>query len=167
MKEMYSAAKWMFFCFFLVACGQVAATDEAPQDDLDLIDWKLAQQRMSMLSQMGYHPFLMPLIMENRDMLGLTKQQIGAFKDWRNKYRVPLIHSMNQIINERVAFQRIALNPNTSEDVLLAKQSEIFKLHRKVLKYQMSCRRNILDTFTEEQWDNFRFLLVENGYVLD
>lgn len=167
MKVLPTAIKWVLICVFLVCCGQVAAADKTGQDDLDLIDWKLAKERMKLLSQMGYHPFLMPLIMENRDMLGLTKEQVKAFKDWRNKYRVPLIHSMNQIINARVAFQRISLNPDTTDEVLMAKQAEIFKLHEKVLKYQLSCRRNILDTFTEEQWDNFRFLLIENGYDLD
>jgi len=51
--------------------------------------------------------------------------------------------------------------------LLIAKQAEIFKLHKKVLKYQLSSRRNILDTFTAEQRDSFGFLLIESGYVLD
>lgn len=167
MKALRVAAVWMFLFVFQTTGSQVLAQDEVQQDNLDVIDWELARERMSLLSQMGYHPFLMPLIMENRDMLGLTQEQVNTFKDWRSKYRVPLIHTMNQIINERVSFQRISLNPDTTEEVLLAKQAEIFKLHSKVLKYQMSCRRTILDTFNEEQWDNFRFLLIENGYVLD
>ena len=74
---------------------------------------------------------------------------------------------MNKIIQERNAFQRISLSPDTTEEVLLAKQQEIFKLHQKVLRYQLSCRRHILDNFTEDQWDSFRFVLAENGYVLD
>ncbi len=150
-----------------LAWVQCAADEAAAPSDLDLIDWGLAKQQMSMLSQMGYHPFLMPLIMENRDAIGLTNEQVKVFREWRNKNRVPLIHAMNRIIQERVAFQRIALNPKTSEEVLFAKQEEIFKLHRKVLKYQLSCRRNILDTFDDEQWDNFRFVLIESGYSLD
>jgi len=150
-----------------LAWMQCGADEAAGPSDLDLIDWDLAKQQMSMLSQMGYHPFLMPLIMENRDAIGLTNEQVKVFREWRNKNRVPLIHAMNRIIQERVAFQRIALNPKTSEEVLFAKQEEIFKLHRKVLKYQLSCRRNILDTFDDEQWDNFRFVLIESGYSLD
>lgn len=149
----------------LGAHGAVQAQEA--NSDLDLIDWDLAKQRMAMLSQLGYHPFLMPLIMENRDAIGLSNEQVRVFREWRNRYRVPLIHTMNQIIAERVAFQKIALNPRTSEEVLLAKQNEIFKLHKKVLDYQLSCRRTILDTFTDEQWDNFRFVLTENGYVLE
>lgn len=167
METFYAATRWVFLCVLLMGCGQVAAENKSQPNDLDVIDWELVKERMALLSQLGYHPFLLPLVMENRDMLGLTKDQVNAFKEWRSKYRVPLIHTMNQIVSARVAFQRIALNPETTEEVLLAKQAEIFKLHEKVLKYQLSCRRNILDTFTEEQWDNFRFLLTEHGYVLD
>ena len=166
MRPLNAFISMVFLCG-LLGGATAAAQDAAQEDDLDVIDWELAKERMSLLSQLGYHPFLMPLIMENRDMLGLTREQIKTFKEWRNKYRVPLIHTMNEIIKERVAFQRISLNPETTEEVLLAKQAEIFKLHKKVLKYQLSCRRNILDTFNEEQWDNFRFLLTEHGYVLD
>lgn len=152
---------------FMLVSGLAHAAGESAQSDLDLIDWDLAKERMKMLSQMGYHPFLMPLIMENRDVIGLSNDQVKVFREWRNNYRVPLIHAMNRIIQERINFQRIALNPHTREEVLLAKQNEIFKLHEKVLNYQLSCRRTILDTFNDEQWDNFRFVLTENGYTLD
>ena len=59
------------------------------------------------------------------------------------------------------------LLPDTSDEVLKAKQTEIFKLHRKVLLLQLSCRRTILDTFTEEQWDNFKFVLSEAGFDVE
>jgi hypothetical protein len=158
---------WALALAIALACVPSGAEQGTARSDLDLIDWDLAKKQMAMLSQMGYHPFLMPLIMENRDAIGLTNEQVKVFRAWRNKNRVPLIHAMNKIIQERAAFQRIALNPETREEVLYAKQEEIFKLHRKVLKYQLSCRRNILDTFSDEQWDNFRFVLAESGYSLD
>lgn len=151
----------------LAQTGQQAAQGKAADSDPEIIDWGAAKKQMAMLSQLGYHPFLMPLIMENRDVIGLSNAQVRVFRNWRNKYRVPLLHTMNRVLQERLAFQRISLNPKTSEEVLLAKQEEIFKLHKKVLKYQLSCRRNILDTFTDEQWDEFRFVLTENGYALD
>ena len=116
---------------------------------------------------MGYHPFLMPLIMKNRDFLELTDDQTKSFMAWRDKNRAHLLKTMNKIIEERNLFYKLSLSPNTREEVLLAKQSEIFKLQREVLKYQISCRRNILDTFTNEQWDNFRFVLTENGFEID
>ena len=64
-------------------------------------------------------------------------------------------------------FHKLSLRKDTSEDVLRAKQEQIFKLQRKVLELQLSCRRHILDTFTEQQWDNFRFVLTENGYEIE
>lgn len=145
------------------------ATDKSKPSEpqsVDVIDWELAMERMKGLSQMGYHPFLMPLIMENRDFIELTRDQVSTFMKWRNKNRVSLLHTMNKIIYERNKFHQLSLDPMTSEEVLKTKQEEIFKLHKKVLAYQLSCRRNILDTFTDEQWDNFRFVLSENGYEL-
>jgi len=135
-------------------------------EELDVIDWDTAFKRMKKLSPMGFHPFLMPLIMKNRDFIELTPDQLRVFKGWRDKNRVPLLHTMDKIIYERNLFNKLALQPDTSNEVLMTKQKEIFKLHEKVLDYQLSCRRAILDTFTEEQWDNFRFVLSENGFEI-
>lgn len=161
------AGKWILLLVVTLVAAQAGAMDDAAHSASDPIDWSLANRQMTSLSPMGFHPFIMPLVMENRDAIGLTERQVRIFRDWSNNNRVPLIHAMNRIIQERVAFQRIALNPRTSEEVLYAKQEEIFRLYRKVLEYQLSCRRHILDTFTDEQWDNFRFVLMENGYALD
>ncbi len=133
----------------------------------DEIDWKVAFERMKRVSPMGYHPFLMPLIMRNRDFIELDDDQIRAFRKWSKKYRIKLLHTMDKIIYERNRFHKLSLNPHTSEEVLRTKQQEIFRLQQKVLEYQFSCRRNILDTFNEEQWDNFRFVLNENGFETD
>lgn len=174
MKVWLKLAGRVIFILGVAWCAPGSAQDEQQADPesaangaTDPIDWAQAKKQMAMLSQMGYHPFLMPLIMENRDVIGLSNEQVRVFRRWRSKYRVPLLHSMNQILQERLAFQRISLNPRTSEEVLLAKQEEIFKLHKKVLKYQLSCRRTILDTFTDAQWEEFRYVLIENGYTLD
>lgn len=155
-------------------CFSVSASEfddriptQAEIEAFEEIDWAVAFSRMKKLSQIGFHPFLMPLLMRNRDFIELTDEQLGIFKDWRHKNRVPLLHTMDKIIYERSLFTKLSLSPNTSEDTLIAKQKVIFKLHQKVLNYQLSCRRNILDTFTEEQWDNFRFVLTENGYAVD
>ncbi|MGB5649808.1 MAG: hypothetical protein WBM59_06975, partial [Sedimenticolaceae bacterium] len=82
----------VIFIVGIAWCAPGAAQNEqqpdegaAPSSDLDVIDWNLAKQRMKMLSQMGYHPFLMPLIMENRDAIGLSNEQVRVFRDWRSK----------------------------------------------------------------------------------
>jgi len=145
----------------------VQTTLYAHDISVDKIDWKSLDKKMKKLSPLGFHPFLMPLIMNNRDAIGLTKEQLKDFLDWRNKNRVQVMHTMNKILKLRNDFLRLSLSPNVSNSVLESKQEEIFKLHRKVLKYQLSCRRNILDNFNEEQWDNFFFVLGENGYDIE
>lgn len=149
------------------ASNPSAEQDKQLLEDVDVIDWELAQKRLKSISKVGYHPFLMPLIMENRDFIELTNEQMQVFMDWRKKNRVAILHLMNKIIYELNLFHKLSLEPNTREEVLIAKQEQIFKMHKKVLEYQLSCRRHILDTFTEQQWDNFRFVLSENGYEID
>jgi hypothetical protein len=143
-------------------CSQASA-DENFED----IDWDLVHNRMKSLSTAGYHPFLMPLIMANSDFIELTDEQLEVFKKWRSKNRVKILHLMDKIIYERNQFHKLSLQKDTREEVLKAKQEKIFKLHQKVLKYQLSCRREILDNFTEQQWENFNFVLSSNGYVID
>lgn len=152
-------------CLGLLTNSQ--AQESSGPTDPDVIDWELAKERVAIISPMGYHPFLMPLIMQNRDFIGMTDEQKDIFMEWRDENRPELLATMNKIIKARVDFHRISLNPETSDEVLLSKQAEIFKLQKKVLRLQISCRRNILDNFDEEQMDNFRFVLIDHGYQLD
>ena len=143
-------------------CSQVSA-----EEDLDEIDWDLIQSRMNSIKPAGYHPFLMPLIMANRDFIELTDEQLEVFQKWRKTNRVKIIHLMDKIIYERSQFLKLSLQKDTRQEVLIAKQEKIFKLHQKVLQIQLSCRREILDNFTEQQWDNFNFVLSSNGYEVE
>ena len=158
-----------FLLIFSSAQAQEGLAEQQPllTHNIDVIDWKTATQRMKKLSPLGFHPFIMPLIMLHRDALDLTPEQMATFIKWRNKNRVPLLHIMDKIIYERNLFNKLALSPHTSEALLEAKQAAIFKLHERVLKYQLSCRRHILDSFTEDQWESFKFVLSEEGYEFD
>lgn len=39
-------------------------------------------------------------------------------------------------------------------------------LHQKVLDYKLSCRANIHNTFTQQNWDDFFVVLAEAGYAI-
>lgn len=147
--------------------SQCDCSKGSAEENFDEIDWDLVHNRMKSLSTAGYHPFLMPLIMANADFIELTDEQLEVFKKWRSKNRVKILHLMDKIIYERNQFHKLSLQQDTREEVLIAKQEKIFKLHQKVLKYQLSCRREILDNFTEQQWENFNFVLSSNGYVIE
>ena len=40
--------------------------------------------------------------------------------------------------------------------------SDIISLHKKLIKIKLSCRKMLVDSFTEEQWDNFAFAVADN-----
>jgi hypothetical protein len=61
-----------------------------------------------------------------------------------------------------VQFRVDALSPGISADQLLASQSEIQDLQRQLLKIKLSCRDLVMATFTEEQWENFAFVVADN-----
>lgn len=70
---------------------------------------------------------------------------------------------MNQVIEKMVRFRIESLSPDVSEEHLLASQSEIQELQRQLLKIKLSCRELIMTTFTDEQWENFAFVVSDNS----
>jgi len=69
---------------------------------------------------------------------------------------------MNAIIEKMVEFRVESLSPSISGDELLAFQSDIQELQVQLLKIKLSCRELIMSTFTDEQWDNFAFIISDN-----
>jgi hypothetical protein len=61
-----------------------------------------------------------------------------------------------------VQFRIESLSPDVSNEHLLASQSEIQELQRQLLKIKLSCRELIMTTFTDEQWENFAFVVADN-----
>ena len=69
---------------------------------------------------------------------------------------------MNKIIEKMVQFRVESLSPDISGEQLLAFQAEIQELQRELLKIKLSCREIIMSTFTDEQWENFAFVISDN-----
>lgn len=110
-------------------------------------------------------PTLLPTIMRNRDVLQLTDQQIKSFRDWRKQHYRNMVKTMNEIIEKRVAFKKVALDPKTSSDELLEMQNDILVLQKKLLEIKLTCRNMLVNTFTEEQWDNFAFVVADQPRI--
>jgi len=73
-----------------------------------------------------------------------------------------MVNLMNEIIEKMVEFRVQSLSPSISADQLLAFQSDIQELQVQLLKIKLSCRELIMTTFTDEQWDNFAFIISDN-----
>ena len=146
---------------FLLLFSPVQAKHNS-EHALSAEDWKEVMGKVALLEGSGLMPMLLPVIMGNRDALQLTDEQVSSFRSWRKKNYTNMVNTMNKIIELKVQFRVESLSPNVSSDSLIAFQSEIQELQRQLLKIKLTCREQVMATFTDEQWDNFAFIVSDN-----
>jgi len=150
----------LFAVFFFISTTALAKHNS--DHPLTADDWKDVMNKVVLLEDSGLMPMLLPIIMGNRDALQLTDEQVNLFSSWRKKNYTNMVNLMNKIIEEKVQFRVESLSPRITSDRLLSFQSEIQELQRQLLKIKLSCRENLMTTFTDEQWDNFAFIVSDN-----
>jgi len=121
------------------------------------------EQYVGRLDKVNYLPTLLPIIIENSDVIGLTDEQVGKLLEWRKNNRQDVIAAMNEIVRKRSEIRQAALSPNVSSARIEQMQSEIFRLQRKVLDYKLSCRDTVIKTFNQQNWESFLFVLADEG----
>ena len=126
----------------------------ATQADTDVLDKKL-----ELLDRISYHPSLLPIIMQNIDFLELTPDQLNRLNEWRKMNAPAMLEKMEEVAKGRIDFVDRSLDPKTSEADLVREQHHLFKLQEEVLSYKLSCRQNILQTFTPKQWDALQLIM--------
>ena len=145
--------KWFCSLLILVLITTNVAIS-ATQTDIGELDKKL-----ELLDKFSYHPNLLPIIMQNKDFLELTPDQLKRLNEWR-KMNVPaMLEKMQEVAKGRIDFVERSLDPKTSEAELKHEQHQLFKLQEEVLAYKLSCRHNILKTFTPKQWDALQLIM--------
>lgn len=145
----------------LLICTPVQAKHNSDHP-LSAEDWKEVMDKVVLLEDSGLMPTLLPVIMKNQDTLQLTTEQLNTFRAWRKKNYTNMVNIMNKIIEKMVEFRVESLSPGITGDQLLASQSEIQKLQRQLLKIKLSCRELVMTTFTDQQWENFAFVIADN-----
>ena len=126
----------------------------ATQADTDVLDKKL-----ELLDRISYHPSLLPIIMQNIDFLELTPDQLNRLNEWRKMNAPAMLEKMEEVAKGRIDFVDRSLDPKTSEVDLVREQHHLFKLQEEVLAYKLSCRHNILQSFTPKQWDALQLIM--------
>ena len=149
------------FSIFFLMCTTALAKHNSDHP-LSPEDWNEVKEKVDLLEGAGLMPMLLPVILTNRDALQLTDEQISAFRAWRKKNYTNMVNIMNQIIEKKVEFRVESLSPNITGDQMLAFQSDIQELQVQLLKIKLSCRELIMTTFTDEQWDNFAFIIADD-----
>ncbi len=156
---MKSIAVIIAFCFILSPAVHARHNSDHP---LSGDDWKAVMEKVVLLEATGLMPTLLPVIMSNSDTLQLTDAQVSAFRAWRKQNYTNMVNIMNEIIEKMVQFRVDSLSPDISADQLLAFQAEIQELQRRLLKIKLSCRELVMTSFTDEQWDNFAFVVADH-----
>jgi hypothetical protein len=126
----------------------------ATQTDTSEID-----QRLVLLDKISYHPSLLPVIMQNKDFLELSPEQLKRLIEWRTKNAPAMLEKMKEVAKGRIDFVERSLNPKTTQEDLVREQQHLFNLQEEVLAYKLSCRQNILKTFTAKQWDALQLIM--------
>ena len=149
------------FLAFLFICTTAQAKHDS-NHPLTAEDWKEVMDKVVLLEGSGLMPTLLPVIMRNRDTIGLSQEQLNAFRAWRKINYTNMVNIMNEIIEKMVQFRVESLSPDVKTDHLLAFQSDIHDLQRQLLKLKLSCRELVMTTFTDEQWENFAFVISDD-----
>jgi len=153
-----------YLCLFIALCltGAAVQAKHNSKHPLSDQDWKEVMEKVVLLEDSGLMPTLLPVIMRNQDTLQLTDEQVNAFRTWRKKNYTNMVNIMNKLIEKMVQFRIDSLSPDISGNQLLAFQTEIQELQRELLKIKLSCRELVMTTFTDEQWENFAFVVSDN-----
>lgn len=139
----------------LLVTKLVYAESTLDQENSDL---ELAIQK---LDKVNYLPQLMPIIMNNKDIIGLTQKQVDDLDNWRKTSKAPMVAAMQEIVRKRIEIKQAALSPTVSSARIIQMQNEIFRLQREVLEYKLSCREQIVKTFNDENWISFFMVLAD------
>lgn len=114
------------------------------------------------LDKTNFLPSLLPVILENSDVIELTDKQVETLLEWRKVNRGDVIATMNEIARKRVEIKEAALSPDISSARLIQMQNEVFRLQRIVLEYKLSCRDLVISTFNINNWEGFYLVLAES-----
>ncbi|NNJ96022.1 MAG: hypothetical protein HKP12_02575 [Gammaproteobacteria bacterium] len=142
---------------FLVSLPAMAPADPSLERVEDNIVSSIEQ-----LDKISHLPTLLPVIIKNKDFIGLTDEQAAELYRWRDQSATPMLAAMKKIARKRIAIKEAAISPTVSSARLQQMQNEIFRLQREVLQYKLSCRDHIMQTFNDENWASL-FMLLADG----
>ena len=144
---------------FIILISVISSAVAATNNDEIRID---RHKYIDKLDKINFLPSLLPVILENSDVIELSDKQVETLLEWRKMNREDIIAAMNEIARKRVEIREAALSPDISSARLIQMQNEVFRLQRIVLEYKLSCRDLVISTFNENNWEGFYLVLAEN-----
>ena len=154
-------AKSCLVIVFMMASFLASATDLSQPNPLSDSEWDKVREHVELLDKISFVPSLLPVIMKHQDALNLSDDQRAAFRGWRKQNYKKMVDLMNEIIEQRIALSRAALDPSADSHQLISQQEAILQLQERLLRVRLSCRELMVTTFSPEQWGSLAFVLEE------
>ena len=151
--------KYIHLIYTLVLFASPAVASHDSTHPLSNEEWMHVEKNLAMIDSLNYIPTLLPVIMRNQDALQLTQKQLDHFRAWRKENYVPMVNTMNDILKARIEIKKASLDASVSGEELQAMQDQAHALQKKLMSIKLSCRTMLVKSFTEEQWDNFAFVV--------
>ena len=106
-------------------------------------------------------PKLLPIIIDNKDFIGLTQTQVDELVEWQKTNKAAMVTAIRNIANKRNEMNQAALSAGVSSSRLIQMQKEIIRIQREITEYKLSCRERILRTFNDGNWINFFMVMAD------
>ena len=155
------SAKSCLVIVFTMASFLASAADLSQPNPLSDSEWDKVREHVELLDKISFVPSLLPVIMKHQDTLNLSDDQRAAFRGWRKQNYKKMVDLMNEIIGQRIALSKAALDPSADSNQLISQQEAILQLQEELLRVRLSCRELVLTTFSPEQWSSLAFVLEE------
>ena len=155
------SAKSCLVIVFTMASFLASAADLSQPNPLSDSEWDKVREHVELLDKISFIPSLLPVIMKHQDTLNLSNDQRAAFRGWRKQNYKKMVDLMNEIIGQRIALSKAALDPSADSNQLISQQEAILQLQEELLRVRLSCRELVLTTFSPEQWSSLAFVLEE------
>jgi hypothetical protein len=155
------SAKSCLVIVFTMASFLASAADLSQPNPLSDSEWDKVREHVELLDKISFIPSLLPVIMKHQDTLNLSDDQRAAFRGWRKQNYKKMVDLMNEIIGQRIALSKAALDPSADSNQLISQQEAILQLQEELLRVRLSCRELVLTTFSPEQWSSLAFVLEE------
>jgi hypothetical protein len=155
------SAKSCLVIVFTMASFLASAADLSQPNPLSDSEWDKVREHVELLDKISFIPSLLPVIMKHQDTLNLSDDQRAAFRGWRKQNYQKMVDLMNEIIGQRIALSKAALDPSADSNQLIRQQEAILQLQEELLRVRLSCRELVLTTFSPEQWSSLAFVLEE------
>ena len=133
-----------------------AAATAGPADKTDDLEHYIEK-----LDDINFLPGLLPVIIENSDIIELTDKQLEKLLTWRKANREQLIETRKEILQKHIEFKQAALSPDVSSARLIQMQNKIFRLQRAMLEYKLACRELVINTFNSKNWEGLFIVLAD------